>query len=88
MRPPSDVSIKKRRIPCQFTGGSIFFPAIGEYIKERMGGEALVPARPQRMAVGGEVFSEDGRGRAWTGSILSNLIITTGKKMLSSAGRD
>jgi hypothetical protein len=25
--------------------------------------------------------SEDGRGRAWTGPILSNLIITTGKKM-------
>jgi hypothetical protein len=26
--------------------------------------------------------SEDGRGRAWTGPILSNLIIATGKKML------
>jgi hypothetical protein len=27
--------------------------------------------------------SEVGRGRAWTGPILSSLIITTGKKMLS-----
>jgi hypothetical protein len=32
---------------------SIFFPAMAEYIKERMGGEALVPARPQRMVAGG-----------------------------------
>jgi hypothetical protein len=48
-----------------------------------MGGEALVPARPQRMVAGGRVFSEDGRGRASTGPILSDLIITTGKKMLS-----
>jgi hypothetical protein len=49
-----------------------------------MGGKAPVSARPQRMVVGGGVFSEDGRGRAWTGPILSNLIITTGKKMLST----
>jgi hypothetical protein len=27
--------------------------------------------------------SEDGRGRAWTETVLSNLIINTGKKMLS-----
>jgi hypothetical protein len=59
---------------------SIFFPAMAEYIKERMGGEALVPARPQRMVAGGGVFSEDGRGRTWTGPILSNLIITKGKR--------
>jgi hypothetical protein len=57
---------------------------MGDYIKERMGGEALVPARPQQMVAGGGVFSEDGRGRAWTGPILSNLIITTGKKMISN----
>jgi len=48
-----------------------------------MGGKALVPARSQQMVAGGGVFSEDGRGRAWTRPILSNLIITTEKKMLS-----
>jgi hypothetical protein len=47
-----------------------------------MGGQALVPARPQQMVAVGGVFSEDGRGRAWTGPILSNLIIATEKKML------
>jgi hypothetical protein len=52
-----------------------------------MGGKALVPARPQRMVAGGGVFSEDGRGRAWTGPILSNLIITMEKKMLSMASK-
>jgi hypothetical protein len=51
-------------------------------IKEGIGGQALVPARPQRMVAGGGVFSEDGRGRAWTGPILSNLIIATEKKIL------
>ena len=30
-----------------------FFPAIDECAKERMGGKALVAARPQRMVVGG-----------------------------------
>jgi hypothetical protein len=55
---------------------------MGEYIKERMSGEAR--PRPQRMVVGGGVFSEDGRGRTWTGPILSNLIITPGKRMLLS----
>jgi hypothetical protein len=60
--------------------GCVFFPAIGEYIKENIGGEELVPARPQRMVVGGGVFSEDGRGRAWIGPILSNLIISTEKR--------
>jgi hypothetical protein len=63
-----------------FERGSIFFLAIGESIKERMGGEARPPA-----ANGGGWggFSEDERGHAWTGPILLSLIITTGKKMLS-----
>ena len=30
-----------------------FFPAIDECAKERMGGKALVAARPQRMVAGG-----------------------------------
>jgi len=48
------------------SNGSIFFPVA--IIKlERIGPvQALVPARPQRIVAGGGVFSEDGRGRAWT----------------------
>ena len=56
-------------------------------IKEGMGGQALVPARPQRMVAGGGVFSEDGRGRAWTGPILSNFDNCHGKKDTTMDGR-
>lgn len=35
----------------------------------RMGGAASVPAKPERMVVGGRVFSEDVPGRVVTGPI-------------------
>ena len=83
LQSPFIIELEMEAFPGLIIWGCIFFPAMGEYTKERIGGEALVPVRPQRMVVGGGVFSEDGRGRAWTGPILSNLIIITGKKMLS-----
>jgi len=44
-----------------------------------MGGEAS-PRPPVANGGGWGVFSEDGRGLAWTGPILPNLIIATAKK--------
>jgi len=49
---------------------AIFNGSISNYVM-RMGGTVPVPARPQRMEVGGRVFSEDGWGRTVTGPILA-----------------
>ena len=52
----------------------------------RMGGAALVPARPQSMVAGGRVLGEDGRGRAVTGPIL--YIFFAGKNFSRTSGFD
>jgi len=51
-----------------------------------MGGAVPVPARPQRMVVGGGVFSEDGRGRTATGPV-PNVAVTEKKPLTNFNGR-